>query len=262
MTIICTPQVVARSVLLTAAAALLESYALSGAAHAAALSKTEFTAMAAHCAPTVAVRTLFAVAVTESGLDPLALHDNTTGRSEKPETFAAAVADARAWVGFGHSVDIGLMQINSANLSALNMTVQTALDPCISMAGGGAVLQAAYGGDGAPADDQVALLMALSRYNTGSPLRGIMNGYARTIMANAEEMGPPLPVGGPARLSRASSAVAPDPDTPPAWNIGAVGAYAQARGALWLVALPAEPNASRAAIDPASTLTQPKPRSP
>ena len=40
-------------------------------------------------------------------------------------------------------------------------------------------------GDGnTSADAQVALLLALSRYNTGSPLRGIMNGYAHKVMAN------------------------------------------------------------------------------
>jgi type IV secretion system protein VirB1 len=198
------------------------------------LSATEFAATASRCAPFVSAETLAAVARTESGFDPWALHDNTTGLSESPDSAPAARADAAAWVARGDSLDIGLMQINSANLPALNMTVASALDPCVSLAGGAAVLQAAFGNGNTSANEQVALLLALSWYNTGSPLRGIMNGYARKVMEN----------GSMSTLPAATAAVnalpSTDPNAPPSWDVSATGAYAQSHGAPWLVPLPPE----------------------
>lgn len=194
-----------------------------------------FEVLADRCAPNVPSTTLAAVARTESGLDPWALHDNTTGISEKPTSRNQALADAEAWIARGDSVDVGLMQVNTANFNALGLTVLAALDPCASLAGGAAVLQAAYGGGKTTAEQQVALLIALSRYNTGTPLKGIMNGYARAVVANANAV--QLPV--PARQSvPATSAVLADPNAPPSWDISATGAYAEAHGASWIVPFP------------------------
>ena len=250
------------SILSATVAAVLGACVFHGLAQAESVSKETFRIMAARCAPAVQARTLYAVAVTESDLDPWALHDNTTGISEDEQTFDAALVDAQSWVGLGHSVDIGLMQVNSGNLSALNMTVRTALDPCASMAGGAAVLQAAYGGADTPADRQAALLVALSRYNTGSPLRGILNGYARRVLANAGALAVPLPMASPPLLSRTSNALSPDSDAPPPWNVGAVGIYAQTHGAPWLVAL-RPPSLTKVAATVSVTVDQaPGPTSP
>jgi type IV secretion system protein VirB1 len=179
--------------------------------------------------------TLAAVAHTESGLDPLALHDNTTGTSIRPNTLDEARLDAIQLLDRGDSVDIGLMQINSTNLSALGMTTTDALDPCASLSGGVAVLRAAYGKGGGVTDQNVALLLALSRYNTGTPFKGIMNGYARTVVQNAE----------PGSLSSstlsASSIQTLDPNAPPAWNVWASAAYARSHDASWLVISNSDP---------------------
>ena len=220
-----------RRALLFAAGAAWAACGVPGAAGAAPLSMADFGALAARCAPAVPVETLEAVAKTESGLDPWALHDNTTKVSEKPATLQAALSDAGQWIGRGDSVDLGLMQINSANLAALGMTTRGALDSCASMAGGAAVLQAAYGGGKTSAEQQVALLLALSRYNTGSPFKGILDGYARRVIvnANAGRAEPPAPA--PQTVTRA------DPNAPPSWNVWATAAYAQAHGASWLIPL-------------------------
>jgi type IV secretion system protein VirB1 len=178
---------------------------------------------------------LGAVARTESNLDPWALHDNTTGVTAQPASLQAALSDAGAWIGRGDSVDVGLMQVNSANFSALGLTARSALAPCASLAGGAAVLRAAYAGGKTTADLQVALLMALSRYNTGSPLKGIMNGYAHSVMDIAGADGLPAP----AAPSRAVDIqVLTDPNAPPSWDISATGTYAEAHGAPWNVSLP------------------------
>jgi type IV secretion system protein VirB1 len=208
--------------------------AVPGSAWATPLGAADFEAMAGRCAPAVPAATLKAVARAESGLYPWALHDNTTGTTEKPENEGQAISDAWAWIGRGDSVDVGLMQINSANLSALGLTARTALDPCASLAGGAAVLQAAYGGRKTTADRQVALLMALSLYNTGSPLKGIMNGYARTVSVNAGSGDFPAPA---TQAQPVDTPVMNDPNAPPPWDISATGTYAEAHGAPWIVSL-------------------------
>jgi type IV secretion system protein VirB1 len=230
----------ARGLILAAGTAWLAF--VPGAALATSVSPTDFAALAARCAPAVSAQTLAAVARTESAFDPWALHDNTTRLSENPGNGRAALADASAWVARGDSVDIGMMQINSANLPALNMTVVSALDPCVSLAGGAEVLQAAFGNGDTSPDAQVALLLALSRYNTGSPLKGIMNGYARKVMAYA----------GSTSLSAPSVALnalpAADPNAPPSWDVSATGAYAQSHGAPWLIPLAPGPGTPKQSV--------------
>ncbi|MCU4162110.1 transglycosylase SLT domain-containing protein [Acidiphilium sp. AL] len=96
---------------------------------AATLSDADFATLAARCAPGVPEWVLRGVARTESDFHPWMLHDNSTHASVSPASLAAAEAEAAAWVAEGHSVDLGLMQINAANLPALGMTIRAALDP-------------------------------------------------------------------------------------------------------------------------------------
>jgi type IV secretion system protein VirB1 len=192
-------------------------------------SAATFSALAARCAPSVPEWVLSAVARTESNFHPWRLHDNTARVSSDPPSLQAAEAEAAAWLAAGHSVDMGLMQINSGNLPALGMNVNEALDPCASLAAGAAVLRAAYGGGPVQAEQQTALLMALSIYNTGSSLKGIMNGYARRVMQNASVS--------PASVSLSQTPPDTAPDMPPAWNVSATGDYTQTHGAPWLVPL-------------------------
>jgi type IV secretion system protein VirB1 len=194
-----------------------------------ALSATTFSALAARCAPSVPEWMLSAVARTESNFHPWILHDNTARVSDDPPSLTAAKTEAAAWMATGHSVDLGLMQINNSNLPALGMTVDDALDPCASLAAGAAVLRAAYGAGPVKDGQQAALLMALSIYNTGSPLKGIMNGYARSVMRNASA----IPVSAYLPITASTAA----PDMPPAWDVSATGDYTQAHGAPWLVQL-------------------------
>ncbi|MDD2795757.1 lytic transglycosylase domain-containing protein [Acidocella sp.] len=196
---------------------------------AASLSDADFATLAARCAPGLPEGVLRGVARTESNFYPWMLHDNSTHFSASPASLANAEAQATAWIAEGHSVDIGLMQINSANLPALGMTIGAALDPCTSLAGGAAVLRAAYGAGPVGSGQQAALLMALSIYNTGSPLKGIMNGYARRVMRHANEA--------ESGLSASPLPPATAPDMPPVWDVSAMGHYAQAHGAPWLVPL-------------------------
>ena len=229
------------TILPIAASSLLASTSIASAASI--ISPTEFSALALRCAPQVSVDMLEAVARAESGLNPWALHDNTTDQTEHAASQTRAEADANQWISHGDSVDLGLMQINSENLSALGLTVKSALDPCASLAAGAAILRAAYGSDDTPATQQVALLMALSRYNTGSPIRGIMNGYAHKVMTTMTSVDQPM-----SQKSATNSVVIipSDPNTPPSWNVAAEGSYEEVHGAPWLV--PLLPNVDQTSI--------------
>ncbi|MBX9594001.1 MAG: lytic transglycosylase domain-containing protein, partial [Roseomonas sp.] len=128
-----------------------------------------FLELAAACAPGIAPETLAAIARVESGLDPLFIGINERGATPvRSTTPVEAAARATTLIAAGKSVDLGLMQINSRNLGWLGLAVQDAFDPCRSLAAGARVLT------------------SFSAYNTGSPSRGLANGYvARVVSAQA-----------------------------------------------------------------------------
>jgi type IV secretion system protein VirB1 len=144
-------------------------------------------ALAARCAPAAAPETLLAIARAESGLNPLAIGVvRGAGATPQPLTREAAIAAAQALAAQGASFDLGLTQINSANLTALGLSFADAFDPCRSLAAAAQVLSADYRrAKGAAADDQAALRIALSLYNTGDPNRGFRNGYVARVEAGA-----------------------------------------------------------------------------
>jgi type IV secretion system protein VirB1 len=127
------------------------------------------TALLAHliagCAPRVGRRTMSSIVAVESGGDPLAIHDNTSN-------------------GRGHSVDLGLAQINSANLPSLGLSVRAMFDPCTNVRAGATILSAAYRQAQAHfGPGQFALRRAIGAYNTGSLTHG--DHYIAAVVAAA-----------------------------------------------------------------------------
>jgi type IV secretion system protein VirB1 len=141
-------------------------------------------ALAAQCGGGLDPNMLVGIAQHESGLNPAAVHDNTDGRSYFPDTSEAGLSLLHALRERGHtSIDVGLAQINTSNFGWLGLTPATALDPCASFRAGAAVLT------------------AFSAYNTGSPTRGITNGYAQATVASISMIraaGAPVPSTAPA----------------------------------------------------------------
>ena len=132
-----------------------------------------FAKITTACSSGDAINTLASVAKTESGFDTLAIHDNTAGVTFQPADEAKARELARSLiVDRGHSVDLGLMQINSANLLRIGLSIDDAFDACHSIAAGAHLLKEGY---------QQALREAFSRYNTGDAVRGFANGYVRRV---------------------------------------------------------------------------------
>lgn len=161
--------------------------------------------LAARCAPEVAAGTLASIAGTESGFNTLAIHDNTAGRNYAPASRAAALNLARALIAAGHSIDLGLMQINSANLGKLGLTVRTAFNACPSLGAAGRLLVMDYQPAGRDSE-QSALQAAFSRYNTGNGVHGFQNGYVEHVVATARrvvpEINPSAPVVAPQAAAR------------------------------------------------------------
>jgi type IV secretion system protein VirB1 len=162
----------------------------------AALPLAAVLALAGACQSAVSPGTIARIAQHESGLQPFALHDNTANQSFFPETKPEAYRLASGLIAAGHSLDVGLAQINTANFMWLDLSLATALDPCTNIKASAAVL------------------VGYSKYNTGSPTRGIANGYAAAVQAVRV-----------ADLESAATPPATDPDAPPAWDVWATQEY-------------------------------------
>lgn len=135
------------------------------------------------CAPTVARETMQAIVSHESRINPLAIGINGGVRiTRQPVTRQEAVDTARKLLAMNVSIDLGLAQINSANLNRLGLTVEQAFEPCTNLRAAETVLRGCYD----PAAQrhgpgQAALQAALSCYNTGDYGRGLSNGYVASV---------------------------------------------------------------------------------
>jgi type IV secretion system protein VirB1 len=163
---------------------------------------------------------VLAFAQAESGMNPLAIHDNDSRRSYAPNSISDAVALAEHLLSSGHSIDLGLLQISHRNLVRTGLTIETAFDPAESVRAGGLILVDAYQRcDGAP--DRLRCMASI--YNTGHPVRGIRNGYAARVWTAADQIVPAIKKFGH------SPSPPPPPNScgqpPPSWDGYAVAAY-------------------------------------
>lgn len=174
--------------------------------------------MIQQCAPNVAPTTIQHIIANESEGKPLALNVNVKkvpvlgddGKqivvtkpdgTREPQTRAVtfklpmpikstqdAVTVAELAIEAGHTVDLGYMQVNSANLKKLGYTVAQMYDPCTNVTAGAEILTASYAnatklyGEG-----QDALSAALSAYNTGNFKGGFLNGYVAKYYPQAAQ---------------------------------------------------------------------------
>mgnify|MGYP000462870445 CR=1 FL=1 len=148
------------------------------------MSEVAFRAVAENCAPGVAPEILSKLVSAESGFNMFAIGVNGANRrSYAPKTAKEAAALARELIAQGHSIDMGLGQINSVNLEWLKLTPETVFDACTNLAAAETVLRDGYErARAAGASKEDALGKALSAYNTGSFTRGFDNGYVARVM--------------------------------------------------------------------------------
>lgn len=149
------------------------------------LSTATIFALAAQCAPAVAPETMYAVIATESQGNPFAIGVNSGDRlARQPRTFGEAVTTAKMLLARGTNIDLGLGQINSANMEWLKLSVEEAFDPCENIKASAQVLSLNYKAALA-AGKEMPLGAALSAYNTGSMTKGYRNGYVAKVFKNA-----------------------------------------------------------------------------
>jgi type IV secretion system protein VirB1 len=141
----------------------------------------------ARCAPSVGPVTMSAVVVYESGGQPNAVGDNTERHSYEPATRSAAIDLATRLLRLGHNIDAGYAQLNSSNFRTYGLSVASAFDPCTNIAVGAHILTRDYAAaERTYGPGQVALVHALSAYNTGGYWSGL--GYARNVYATASQL--------------------------------------------------------------------------
>ena len=138
------------------------------------------------CAPRIHPITLSAVVRQESGGNPLLIHNNSTGHTYRPKSPGEAMALAGKLIRQGHSVDLGLAQINSRNLSWLGLDVKSVFDPCRNLAAAQTVLLDGWKRSGGN------LRKTLALYNTGKPDSKAGAKYAARVYSQAGGVIPAL----------------------------------------------------------------------
>jgi type IV secretion system protein VirB1 len=166
--------------------------------------RVDVAALQSRCLPAVPFTTLSAIIRVESGgnsnamqidfpralLKQWHLPEGTLRLKRQPTT----EREALEWLGYFErrniSVDLGLMQVSTAEAHRRGLPAESLLDPCFNLRAGWQILDSAYQletktyGPG-----QEALQHAISRYNTGDTQHGIDNGYLARVMA-ALKQGP------------------------------------------------------------------------
>lgn len=140
-----------------------------------------------HCAPQVAPVTMAAIVQAESGGHPWAIYDNRTGRRYYLKTKTEAVAIAKQLIAAGHKLDMGIGQVDSANLRWLHLSVDQVFDPCTNLQAAQKILLGAYKQAGG------SLQGALQAYNSGNTTGD--RKYVAAVYRQAGVTVPPIPGG-------------------------------------------------------------------
>lgn len=145
----------------------------------------DLPALISQCAPSVHPDTMHAIVSHESRGNPFAIGVNKGGPrlTRQPSTLQEAVNEAMRLVAAGHDFDVGLGQLNVANIRRLGLRLSDAFDPCTNLRATSGILSENYTRAmrkfGNPSS---ALKAALSAYNTGSFQAGIRNGYVSKVL--------------------------------------------------------------------------------
>jgi type IV secretion system protein VirB1 len=147
---------------------------------------TGFLSLCATCGPGVHPATTWAIIEVESAGNPLAIHDNISRSSFRPSTKEEAVRIASDLIRRGHSVDMGLMQINSQHLRKKDLDLERLFEPCLNIKTGTKILADFYNlhrKNNPNEPDDIILLKSRSSYNTGPAYNG--KSYVNKILRKA-----------------------------------------------------------------------------
>ena len=181
---------------------------LAGKAHA---QDVDIVALHLHCVPAAPLSTLRAIVRVESGGNPNAMQidfpkallnrwhlpSGTLRLTRQPSSQREALDWLSYFRRYAIFVDLGLMQVSTAEAERRGISNESLLEPCANLRVGWQILEDDYRVEvktyGA---GQEAMRHAVSRYNTGDPNRGIDNGYLARVLAalqTLESTGLPVP---------------------------------------------------------------------
>lgn len=142
-------------------------------------------ALVTQCSPQVHPAIVNAIVKTESSFNPLAIGVNKgVGRlSKQPTSYTEAVQTAKQLLARGANIDLGLAQINSANLNWLGLSVEQVFNPCANLKALQYVYLHCYDKAGSSGFGD-RMQRALSCYNTGNTRKGFGNGYVAKVTGN------------------------------------------------------------------------------
>ncbi len=133
--------------------------------------------------PNIGIEIVQQIIKIESNSKPFAVNVNKDGKSFISfvfETKEEALKSAQDYINGGLSVDVGLMQINSNNLSLKifsDLTLEDLFDPCKNIKAGSDIFYLAYENTDKNLTQEERINIALSVYNTGDKNKGFTNGY-------------------------------------------------------------------------------------
>ena len=134
--------------------------------------------LVAQCASGVDPLILKSLIVQESANHPYAIHDGYTHKAHFPDTKKQAVALAKQLRAKGHRLDLGLTQINTQNFKWLNLSIESAFNPCTSIKASSTVLKDAM-------KRTPDIRKQLSIYNSGKKNSVMGLRYADAILKRA-----------------------------------------------------------------------------
>jgi type IV secretion system protein VirB1 len=160
--------------------------------------KADIAAIGSRCVPAAPASTLGAIVGAESSGNPNAMQidfpksllrrwrlpNGTVVLHRQPSSQREALDWLAYLQRFGIFVDLGLMQVSTAEAQRRGIPAESILEPCTNLRVGWEILEEDYRiemktyGPG-----QDALRHAISRYNTGDSNRGIDNGYLARVLA-------------------------------------------------------------------------------
>lgn len=139
------------------------------------------------CSPNVYLPVAQAIIKTESNFNPYAIGVNKGGRAVKqPTNYNQAVQVAKRLLSQGFNIDLGLTQINSANLNWLGLSVEQAFNPCSNLKAMQTVYLTCHNKAGTTGLG-TRMQRAFSCYNTGNMTRGFKNGYVNKTTKHFNE---------------------------------------------------------------------------
>src|ERR1700691_983657 len=159
---------------------------------------TEFARLQSPCLPAAPLSTLRGVIEAESSGNPNAMQidfpkallkrwnlpDGTLRLKRQPTDQREALDWLAYFQSYDIFVDLGLMQVSTAEAKRRGISPESLLEPCTNLRVGWEILADAYRIEKktyGPARD--TFNHAISRYNTGGTQQGIANGYLGRVLA-------------------------------------------------------------------------------